>query len=96
MREEKQKISQKKVAQEALLIQKQENEELEAKAKPASNPIQKTKPKTLSDQTKVNNMTWLVLKASAMKEDYQKQNWYSELDQFDIELLEALRSAQEK
>ena len=50
--------------------------------------------KQLSDKTRIAGTTWGKLKESAMKPDYQQQNWFFKLEADGIELLERLIEAQ--
>jgi hypothetical protein len=50
--------------------------------------------KKLSDKVKLAGTNWKELKAKAMAEDYQIQEWYIQLREHEQQLLEALRLAQ--
>ena len=48
----------------------------------------------LSDETEIGLFSWAKLKEMAMKDDYQNQGWYANLDSKEKQLLEALIDAQ--
>ena len=48
----------------------------------------------ISDQTKVGGKAWRELRASAMKEDYTEQAWYTGITDKDKKKLEELREVQ--
>ena len=52
--------------------------------------------KKLSDKVTLAGTNWKELKAKAMADDYQKQEWYTQLRDRELQLLEALRAAQKE
>ena len=51
-------------------------------------------PVKLSDKTRIANTYWKQLKATAMGENYQREEWFGDLNKNEKKLLEDLRVAQ--
>ena len=56
----------------------------------------KEEPTKISDETIIGGTSWNVLKTKAMQDDYDKQEWFKQLDEDEKDQVDILREVQKE